>query len=160
MTRRPKPNRDPETSGAFLPNGARAKAALNRAIMSSCWGGLERRLTHKTTRTPADNQSELVKVNPRNTSRTCAECGQTAGENRESQAVFTCGACGHQAHADTNAAINILRRAIMAAIPETAESQPRGMRMDSREWTHQPSSGNTAGTVNRLAASTAGNPRP
>ncbi|WP_344584789.1 zinc ribbon domain-containing protein, partial [Nonomuraea roseoviolacea] len=36
-------------------------------------------------------------------------CGHIAAENRVSQAVFTCTACGHAAHADVNAAVNILR---------------------------------------------------
>lgn len=38
MVRRPKPKPDPDKPAAFLPNGARAKAALNRAILASCWG--------------------------------------------------------------------------------------------------------------------------
>ena len=49
----------------------------------------------------------VVTVDPRNTSRTCAECGHCAKSNRKSQAKFECGACGHQAHADKNAARNI-----------------------------------------------------
>ena len=35
-------------------------------------------------------------------------CGHVAAENRKSQAVFGCVACGHVAHADVNAALNIL----------------------------------------------------
>ena len=49
----------------------------------------------------------LVKVDPRNTSRTCAECGHCEKENRTSQAKFSCQVCGHQANADRNAARNI-----------------------------------------------------
>ncbi|MEV4802467.1 transposase [Nonomuraea sp. NPDC049421] len=52
---------------------------------------------------------ELIAVDPAGTSRTCAACGHCAKENRVSQAVFACTACGHTAHADVNAAINILR---------------------------------------------------
>ncbi|MGP4105073.1 zinc ribbon domain-containing protein, partial [Nonomuraea sp. KM90] len=51
---------------------------------------------------------ELISVDPRNTSRTCAQCGHMAKENRATQAEFACTACGHTAHADVNAAINIL----------------------------------------------------
>jgi transposase len=50
----------------------------------------------------------VVKVNPVNTSRRCNGCGHVAAENRKSQAVFGCVACGHVAHADVNAALNIL----------------------------------------------------
>lgn len=56
----------------------------------------------------------LTLVDPRNTSRTCNACGHVAAENRESQAVFICVSCGHTAHADVNAAINIQNRAFGA----------------------------------------------
>ena len=36
MTKRPKAQRD--ATGRFLPNGRRAKAGLNRAILASAWG--------------------------------------------------------------------------------------------------------------------------
>jgi putative transposase len=39
----------------------------------------------------------------------CANCGHTDAGNRVTQAEFICQACGHCAHADVNAAINILR---------------------------------------------------
>ena len=49
----------------------------------------------------------LVKVDPRNTSRTCSECGHCEKDNRKSQAKFLCVSCGHAANADRNAAENI-----------------------------------------------------
>ena len=49
----------------------------------------------------------VVAVEPRNTSRRCAQCGHTAAGNRV-KAEFRCLACGHTAHADVNAALNIL----------------------------------------------------
>ncbi|MEU4536025.1 transposase [Streptosporangium sp. NPDC023825] len=52
---------------------------------------------------------ELIAVNPANTSRTCSRCGHVAQENRLTQAGFHCQRCAHTAHADVNAAINILR---------------------------------------------------
>jgi putative transposase len=55
----------------------------------------------------------LVLVDPRNTSRTCAVCGHCDKKNRTSQAHFWCQACGHQAHADINAARNIRARAVV-----------------------------------------------
>ena len=51
-------------------------------------------------------------VDPRNTSRTCAECGHCRKSNRKSQAEFACKVCGHRAHADVNAARNIRARAL------------------------------------------------
>ena len=47
------------------------------------------------------------KVNPAYTSQRCSACGHVARENRESQAVFLCTACGYAANADVNAARNI-----------------------------------------------------
>lgn len=50
-------------------------------------------------------------VDPRNTSRTCPQCGHCAKENRKTQASFVCVSCGFAGPADTIAAGNIARRA-------------------------------------------------
>jgi putative transposase len=49
----------------------------------------------------------LVEVNPRHTSQRCSSCGHTAKENRSSQVLFRCLACGYEQNADINAANNI-----------------------------------------------------
>ncbi|MFG2040191.1 RNA-guided endonuclease InsQ/TnpB family protein [Dactylosporangium sp. NPDC048998] len=82
----------------------RAKAGLNRAILDKGWGGLLLALEHAARY----HGATVVKVNPAFTSQTCNACGHVARESRESQAVFRCVACGHEAHADVNAAKNIL----------------------------------------------------
>jgi IS605 OrfB family transposase len=46
----------------------------------------------------------LVLVDPRNSSRECAQCHSVSKSNRPTQSTFRCRACGHQAHADSNAA--------------------------------------------------------
>ncbi|MEU8381821.1 transposase [Streptosporangium sp. NPDC048865] len=81
------------------------KAGLNRSILDAGWGVFLTILSHKAE----SAGRELITVDPRNTSRTCARCGHCAAENRVSQADFRCTACGHAAHADVNAATNILR---------------------------------------------------
>jgi putative transposase len=81
-----------------------AKSALNREILSRRWGLFARRLSDKASLAGV----VVVKVNPANTSRRCHACGHIAAENRKSQAGFGCNACGHIAHADVNAALNIL----------------------------------------------------
>lgn len=53
----------------------------------------------------------IVTIDPRNTSRTCAECGHCSKDNRKSQAEFLCISCGHRANADQNAALNIRAQA-------------------------------------------------
>lgn len=54
---------------------------------------------------------KVVKVNPKNTSRTCSKCGYCDKLNRKSQAIFKCILCNHTMNADLNAAINIASRA-------------------------------------------------
>ncbi|MXZ25699.1 MAG: IS200/IS605 family element transposase accessory protein TnpB, partial [Caldilineaceae bacterium SB0665_bin_21] len=88
------------------------KAGLNRSILASGWGQLERKFAYKA--------GELRFVDPAYTSQACSQCGHTAQSNRPSQAVFACGACGFQANADHNAAINILVRAGLPTAPVSA----------------------------------------
>jgi len=52
----------------------------------------------------------LILVDPRNTSRTCPQCGHCAKENRRSQSEFLCEQCGFAAHADYVGATNVCRR--------------------------------------------------
>ena len=80
----------------------KAKSGLNREILASGWGRLERNLDYKA--------GLVVKVDPAYTSQTCAQCGHVSKENRKTQATFKCTACGHTANADRNAAVNILDR--------------------------------------------------
>jgi putative transposase len=82
----------------------RQKAGLNRAILSKGWGGFLRALEHKARY----HGATVVKVSPAYTSQTCNACKHVDPKSRESQAVFRCTACGHQAHADVNAAKNIM----------------------------------------------------
>ena len=88
------------------------KAGLNRAILASGWGQLERKLAYKA--------GALVFVDPAYTSQACSRCGHTAKSNRPSQAVFRCGACGFRLNADHNAALNILARAGFPTLPVQA----------------------------------------
>lgn len=130
MTRKPKPKPDPENVGGYLPNRARAKAGLNRAILASAWGTLGTRMRQKAEVSGA----AVVFVDARFTSQQCRACGHTAPENRERQAVFRCVVCGHADHADANAARNILARglaltvngeAVPARNPGHGNSSPR-----------------------------------
>nr|WP_308401145.1 zinc ribbon domain-containing protein [Streptomyces sp. AC512_CC834] len=55
MSRSPVPKPAPDRPGTFLPNGAAAKAGLNKSIN--------------------DAGREVIAVDPRNTSRACPQCG-------------------------------------------------------------------------------------
>ncbi|MEU4150049.1 transposase [Streptomyces sp. NPDC026659] len=110
MTKSPAPKPDPDQSGSFLPNGATAKARLNRSILDAGWAQFLGILTNK-----AESAGRLVvPVDARNTSRTCPECWHVAKENRVSQAKFQCTACGFTANADHVGATNVLNRAGLA----------------------------------------------
>lgn len=83
-----------------------AKSGLNRAILDQGWYEMRRQLEYKQFW----RGGEVHAVNPAYTSQKCACCGHTAKENRQSQAVFVCVACGYEANADINGARNILAR--------------------------------------------------
>jgi putative transposase len=102
MTRRPKPR--PDQQGGYEPNRAQAKAGLNRSIHDAGWGQFVAMTIYKAE----SAGREVIAVDPRNTSRTCPGCGHVSAGNR-CGAVFRCQSCGHEAHADVNAAENILR---------------------------------------------------
>lgn len=109
MSKAPAPKSDPEQPGVFLPNGAAAKAGLNRSIMDAGWGVF---LTILTSKAESAGRT-VIAVDPRNTSRTCPECGHTAKENRPTQETFHCVSCGHENHADTVGATNVLRAGLV-----------------------------------------------
>jgi len=91
-----------------------ARLRLSQRARHSSWtfGQLRQFLSYKAALAGVP----LHTVDPRNTSRTCSECGHCAKENRKSQAVFCCQACGYTDNADRNAALNISRAAVMQPI--------------------------------------------
>ncbi len=82
----------------------KAKSGLNKSILDQGWYEFKRQLGYKLFW----QGGSLVEVDYRLTSQKCSCCGHTAKENRQSQAVFKCLACGHEENADVNAARNIL----------------------------------------------------
>ncbi|MGH9062772.1 MAG: RNA-guided endonuclease InsQ/TnpB family protein [Acidimicrobiales bacterium] len=104
------------------------KRGLNRSISAQAWSMIRRRITDKA----ATCKVVVAAVDPAHTSQRCAACGHTDADNRESQAVFGCRACGHQANADVNAAINILAAGLAVTArggtshqgPDEARTQP------------------------------------
>jgi putative transposase len=109
MVKAPAKKPDPGQPGAFLPNGAASKAGLNHSISDAGWGVFLTILHAKAESAGRD----VIAVDPRNTSRTCPECGHTAKENRPTQEKFHCVSCDHQAHADTVGALNVLRAGLV-----------------------------------------------
>jgi putative transposase len=104
MTRRAKPQPDPETPGTWLPNGQAAKTGLNKSITDAGWG-IFLNLLHAKAESAG---RVVVEVPAAYTSRTCGECLHVDAASRNGK-HFVCTACGHGDDADINAARNILR---------------------------------------------------
>jgi len=106
MAKAAKPKADPFQAGAFLPNGAAAKAGLNRVILDKAMSEARRQLEYKCPW----YGSKVLAEDPAYTSQKCSEpgCGHTEADNRKTQADFLCLKCGHTENADLNAAKNIL----------------------------------------------------
>jgi putative transposase len=81
----------------------RQKSRLNRSILDQGWGEFARQLEYKLRWLGGT----LIKVPAAYTSQKCSCCSHTESGNRYRQ-QFICLSCGFQAHADINAAKNIL----------------------------------------------------
>ncbi|MEB3981984.1 transposase [Mycobacterium sp. 663a-19] len=98
-------------------SGVAQKRGLNREISRQGWGLLVARLKHK-----ASGRLEFVPA--AYTSQRCSQCGHIAPENRKSQAVFHCAACGAgPCNADINAARNIAAGRAVTARGDLGTSQ-------------------------------------
>jgi putative transposase len=107
MSASPAPRRDPDSVGQYLPNGAAAKAGLNKSIADAAWSQFHSVLTSK-----AESASrKVVAVNPAYTSQDCSGCGYRA-KKKLSQRWHLCPMCGLSLDRDINAAINILKAAM------------------------------------------------
>ena len=91
----------------------RQKAGLNPAIVDQGWSLFRTMLDCKL----ADRGGRLVDVPAAYTRKTCSACGLVEAASRRGQARFICVGCGHAANVDSNAALNILRRADSALKP-------------------------------------------
>lgn len=96
------------------------KRGLNRSILAQGWGRFDRMLSYKLE----GFGGTLIRINPAYTSQSCSACGAVDAKSRESQAVFRCVHCGHEDHADINAAKEILRRSTSAQLVEGARLRP------------------------------------
>lgn len=81
---------------------------LAKKITNASWGIFFNLLLSKVEETG----KEVVKVNPRNTSQTCSNCGELREPKLKlSQKKFNCFHCGHKENRDINASLNILKKA-------------------------------------------------
>jgi putative transposase len=103
LVKRPKPKQD--ENGKYLPNGASAKAGLNKSIQDAGWGMFVEMVSYKA----ACAGREMLKVNPYKTSQICSACLQECLHKELDERVHVCVHCGVVLDRDTNAAITILR---------------------------------------------------
>ncbi len=101
LARAPKSKQDGET-GKYLPNGASAKAGLNKSILDAGWG-----MFMEMTRIKAASAGRTVFfVDPAKTSQICPNCGAIRKKTLEER-WHSC-VCGCELDRDTAAAKVIL----------------------------------------------------
>ena len=112
MTRRPAPRPDPDRPGAHLPNGAAAKAGLNKSIHDAGWGEFRRQLEYKAAR----HGRRLIVIDrwyP--SSKTCSACGRLLSDLSLKTRHWSCPSCRTRHDRDINAAKNILAAGLAVA---------------------------------------------
>jgi putative transposase len=102
MSRAPKPKQD--ENGVYLPNGASAKAGLNKSINDAGWSTF---ITFCQFKAECAGTVRVVKVNPYKTSQICSECGVVGKHKDLSERWHQCD-CGASLDRDHNAARNVL----------------------------------------------------
>jgi putative transposase len=100
LSRRPAPI--PDGNGGYLPNGATAKAGLNKSLRDAGWGRFLSMLTFKA----ACAGKRVEAVNPAYTSQDCSGCGERL-QMSLSVRTHVCTHCGLIMDRDENAARNI-----------------------------------------------------
>jgi putative transposase len=100
LTTTPKPKRDEQ--GTYLPNGAVAKAGLNKSILDAGWSTFTRMVVAKA----ASARRTVLFVNPSMTSQLCSGCGAVVKKTLADR-WHTCD-CGTSLDRDTNSAKHIL----------------------------------------------------
>ncbi len=96
----------------------RAKAGLNREILSQNWALLRSQLQYKAEWAGR----EYVEVDPRYTSQECHRCHARNQPGRSE--TYRCAACGLRMDRDINAAINVLAAGVIAAGALTWAARP------------------------------------
>jgi putative transposase len=104
MTRRPRPRPDPDRPGDYLPNGASAKAGLNKAILDTGWAQFITILAGKAE----EAGRHVILVNPAGTSIACYLCAARCTRPRQDTVI--CPVHGPM-DADVNGARNVYTRA-------------------------------------------------
>jgi putative transposase len=112
MVRKPKPKQD--ENGKYLPNGAAAKAGLNKSIFDAGWGSFIELVKHKAECAGVT----VYEVNPHKTSQICSACHKEGEHKDLSIRTHICIHCGVVLDRDHNAALNIRDRGLGRSLRE------------------------------------------
>lgn len=99
-----RPNAKQDVNDAYLPNGASAKAGLNKSMLDAGLGQFVQVVTSKA----AYAGRTVATISPRNTSQLCSACHRKGPHKTLEERVHLCLRCGVVLDRDENAAINIL----------------------------------------------------
>jgi putative transposase len=124
MTRAPVPKPELDANGVktgqFLPNGAAAKAGLNRELLSSGMGFFLQLLSYKVEETGTRwHVAETKKLKP---TQRCACCGSVEKKQLKDR-VHHCEHCGFKTSRDRNAALVCLTDALMPGFYEARQKK-------------------------------------
>ena len=102
----------------------RVRAKDRYVSVSWAFYDLEQKLTYKA----AQNQSTIIKVDPRYTSQCCPVCGHIEKTNRDKKKhLFTCKNCGYKSNDDRIGAMNLYRMGINyltdSQVPDTVTAE-------------------------------------
>ena len=95
----------------YVKTNSKQKRTINHKFMNKLQRWSYSKTTDKLERLCEGNGVLLTKVGPAYTSQTCSNCGYV-GKDARQQEVYHCQHCGMIIDADTNGAINILRRGV------------------------------------------------
>jgi hypothetical protein len=138
------------TSAVTVEQPVKQKTGLNRSIADQGWFEIRRQLGYKTAR----HGGTLVPVPAPGSSQTCANCAVRDPESRQGCGrLFACVHCGHSEHADRNAALTILERALSTAGRKHAHRREAGPAASGRrrpQSTRSPQRGRGAHPGSRM----------
>lgn len=97
---------------------------MNRLVRRMGTGVIQHSLTMKSE----EQGFRLVQVNPAYTSQECHACSFIGRANRKEN-LFRCVCCGKQAHADAQAARNLVKRFHAGRVDEYVKHTTVGMRV-------------------------------
>jgi putative transposase len=162
MTARSKPVPDPGHPGGFLPNRARAKAGLNKALLDVAPAEFRRQLTYKLewhggTLVVADRFFP--------SSKTCSRCQAVKAKLPLRERTYRCEKCNLVIDRDLNAALNLAAygRRVLSVAASGAETQNgrgrdtrasrtgSGSRLKRQDGSGQPGKADTASPVGEAA---------